>query len=172
MQSFPRLLIISILLLILCSSINAQFGVPKENPIASEQQINPLGEQTDQGPVTRLTEEDARNISALIQAAGEDPETIQMIAKLKDENADELEELRKSPAEEILNGLKSTLDDLQMLDVLFEDPQRALLEMEKEGLLPPQHLKKYKKNPELLEDDTRRSLYFNFVSLAVVGGYL
>jgi hypothetical protein len=80
--------------------------------------------------------------------------------------------LKKLPAEEVLNELKSALDEMKMLDVLFKDQAKAVEVFEAEGLLPPEHLEKYKKNPELLEDDTRKALYFRFISLAVVGEYL
>ncbi len=59
-----------------------------------------------------------------------------------------------------------------MLEYLFKDVDRALVEMEKEGLIPEEHLKKYRKDPSLLEKDTRSAVYFRFISLAVVGGYL
>lgn len=95
-----------------------------------------------------------------------------MIARLKEANSSELDDLRKQPEEEILNALKVTMDEMQMLDVLFKDKERALREMEKEGMIPEEHLKKYRKDPNLLEEDTRRALYFRFVTLAVVGGYL
>ena len=68
--------------------------------------------------------------------------------------------------------MKGALDEMKMLDVLFKDPVKAVDAFEAEGLLPPEHLEKYKKDPSLLEDDTRKALYFRFVSLAVVGGYL
>lgn len=122
--------------------------------------------------LTKLTEQDAHDIAALVKAAGEDPQTIQMIARLKDENADELTELRQHGEEDILNGLKTAIDELKMIDYLFQDKEKALKEMEKENLIPPEHLERYKKQPELLEEDTRKALYFRFVSLAVVGEYL
>lgn len=61
---------------------------------------------------------------------------------------------------------------MKMLEYLFKDVDRALVEMEKEGLIPEKHLKKYRKDPSLLEKDTRSAVYFRFISLAVVGGYL
>ena len=122
--------------------------------------------------MTRLTEQDAVDIGHLIEAAGQDPETIKLIAALKDQNADDISELKKLPAEEILNELKGALDEMKMLDLLFKDPAKAVEVFEAEGLLPPEHLEKYKKKPELLEDDTRKALYFRFISLAVVGEYL
>jgi len=146
----------------------AQFGVPKEKEALAPAQDQPHA--TEQ--VTKLTEQDAVDIAALIQAAGEDPESIKLIAALKDENAEEIAELKSLPETEILNGLKAALDELKLVDYLFEDPVKALEAMEAENLLPPEHLAKYKKDPSLLEHDTRKALYFQFVSLAVVGGYL
>lgn len=112
------------------------------------------------------------DIRAIIESAGEDPDTIKLIAALKDENQEHILDLQKLPQEEIMNGLKETLDEMKMLDVLFNDPNKALEAFEKEGLIPMEHLDQYRQNPSLLEDDTRRGLYFQFISLAVVGGYL
>lgn len=156
---------------------HAQFGVNKNNNkekdiIADSVATQRNEQEQQQGPLTNLTEQDALDIRALIEAAGEDPDTIKLVAALKDENAQDIEELRKLPQEEILNGLKAALNELKMLDVLFKDPVKALEAFEAEGLIPPQHLEKYRKDPTLLEDDTRKSLYFQFVSLAVVGDYL
>ena len=44
--------------------------------------------------------------------------------------------------------------------------------MEKEGLIEKKRLDFYKKNPDVLAQDTRKGVYFSFVSLAVAGGYL
>lgn len=147
----------------------AQFGVTKEQQVntQNENNSNDINQK-----VTQLTEQDAHDIAAVIKAAGEDPQTIQMISRLKDENQNSLDELKQYSEEEILNALKTTLDEIKMLDYLFEDKERALKEMEKEGMIPEQHLKKYRKDPGLLEQDTRSAIYFRFVSLAVVGGFL
>lgn len=143
----------------------------KEHPIDPS-----VGETTDETAggeetLTKLTEQDAHDIAAVIQSAGEDPETIQLVARLKDEHSELLEELQLS-GEDILNQMKITLDEMKMVEYLFKDSERALVEMEKEGLIPPEHLKKYKKDPSLLEGDTKHALYFRFISLAVAGGYL
>lgn len=157
----------------------AQFGVNKIKEkdsgttlVNSETFVGTAATKDEEGPLTKLTEQDALDIRALIEAAGEDPDTIKLVAALKDENAQDIDELRKLPQEEILNGLKAALDELKMLDFLFKDPVKALEAFEAEGLIPPQHLEKYRKNPVLLEDDTRKTLYFQFISLAVVGEYL
>ena len=153
------------------STKKAQFGITKENP--SSKTIHNENEQRKASEtITNLTEQDAIEIAQIIQTAGEDPQTIQLIAKLKDENSESLSELKQLPPEQILNNLKVTLDELKMLEYLFKDVDRALVEMEKEGLIPEEHLKKYRKDPSLLEKDTRSAVYFRFISLAVVGGYL
>lgn len=149
--------------------VNAQFGVTKETPkTATEPETLKQSDEI----LTQLTEQDALDIRSVIEAAGEDPDTIKLVASLKEENAAELEELKNTPVEEILHGLKMTLDEMKILDYLFQDPVKALEAMEAENLIPAEHLPKYKANPALLEEDTRRALYFRFISLCVVGGYL
>lgn len=155
--------------LILLSKQTAQFGVTKEGAAEEATQDQT---KANEGPVTKLTEQDAVDIRALIEAAGEDPETIKLIAALKDENAEDIAELGKLPEEEILNGLKGALDEMKVADFLFKDPVKALEAMEAENMIPPEYLEKYKKEPALLEEYTRKALYFRFVSLAVMGVYL
>mmetsp|Transcript_14298 Transcript_14298/g.21469 ORF Transcript_14298/g.21469 Transcript_14298/m.21469 type:complete len:168 (-) Transcript_14298:16-519(-) len=161
-----------LIFLTLCLVATAQFGVNKKDEIAAAAAAGQQETETQEAPVTRLTEQDALDIGALIEAAGQDPETIKLVAALKDQNAGDIAELKNLPAEEILNELKGALDEMKMLDLLFKDPAKAVELFEAEGLLPPEHLEKYKKEPELLEDDTRKGLYFRFISLAVVGDYL
>lgn len=145
---------------------SAQFGVTKEG------EATPESVEVPDSPMTKLTEQDAVDIKALIQAAGEDPDTIKMIAAMKEENSDEIISMRKMPEVHILNGMKQVIEETRMLEVLFKDPVKALEAMEAEGMVPPEHLEKYRKDPALLEGDTRKALYFQFVSLAVVGGFL
>lgn len=152
------------------SKQTAQFGVTKDSATGASTPEG--GQEFDDSPATKLTEQDAIDIRGLIDAAGQDPETIKLVAALKDENSEDIAELRKLPEEDILNGLKEALDEMKVLDFLFKDPVKALEAMEAENLIPSEHLKKYKKEPGLLEEDTRKALYFRFVSLAVVGGYL
>ena len=111
-------------------------------------------------------------MSAIIEEAKKDLETMAMISKMKSENMEGLAELKKLSTEEVLGGMKETLDNLKLIEYLFKDPQRAVKEMEKEGMIDKQHIKKYRKDPDLLEMDTRRGLYFQFISLAVVGGFI
>ena len=119
-----------------------------------------------------ISEQDAADMEALIQAAAADPETIQIIQQLKADMGPELLELSQLPQEEILGGMKQTLDDIRSLDYLFQDQEKAVEEMNNAGMIEPKHLEAYKTNPALLEEDTRKSLYFQFVGLSVMGGFL
>merc|ERR1712087_500358 len=111
-------------------------------------------------------------MEALIQAAANDPDTVEMIQSLQEDMGAELENLAQLPEEEILMGMKQTLDDLKAMDILFVDKKKAVEEMNNVSMINPDHLEEYRKNPEVLEEDTRKSLYFQFVGLSVVGGYL
>ncbi len=115
-----------------------------------------------------LSEKDASDMSAIIEEAKRDLETMAMITKMRDT----LSELRKLSAMEVLGGMKQALDNMKLIEYLFEDKERAVREMEKEGMIDKAHIKKYRKDPSLLEMDTRRGLYFQFISLAVVGGFI
>lgn len=95
-----------------------------------------------------------------------------MISKMKTENMEGLEELKNMSPMEVMGGMKETLDNLKLIEYLFKDKEKAVREMEKEGMIDKAHIKKYRKDPELLEKDTRRGLYFQFISLAVVGGFI
>ena len=177
MRSFSTLhilllLIISIIQLV---SINAQFGMKKNIekgiPMSKPDNGDELGVDINQKEGF-LSEQDAADMSAIIEEATKDLETMAMITKLKSENKEALEELKKLSPEEVIGGMKETLDNLKLIEYLFKDPKRAVKEMEKEGMIEKAHIKKYRKDPALLEADTRKGLYFNFISLAVVGGFI
>ena len=59
-------------------------------------------------------EEDAANIEAMIMAAAEDEQTMELVKKMKDENAPELIELSKSPIEEV--RIKSYMQVIQIME--------------------------------------------------------
>lgn len=119
-----------------------------------------------------LSDQDAADMEAIINEAKKDLETMAMITKMKSENKEHIAELQKLSAAEILGGMKEALDNMKLIEYLFQDKQRAVREMEKEGMIDKAHIKKYRKDPDLLEQDTRRGLYFQFISLAVVGGFM
>ena len=149
----------------------AQFGITKEAPEAKKTLQN---EQiiTDDGEQTILSEQDAFDISSVIDAAGQDPETIQLVSRLKSDKGNELDALRNMKETEILNQLKVTLDDMKMLDQLFKDKDKAIEAIEEEGIVDEENMKIYRNDPDLLEADMRKGLYFQFISLAVVGNYI
>lgn len=151
--------------------VRAQFGIKKGVPISlPEQNGEKMGEaQQKEG---FLSEQDAIDMEAIIIEAKKDLETMAMITKMKDDNMEGLAELKKLSTMEVLGGMKETLDNLKLIEYLFKDKEKAVREMEKEGMIDKAHIKKYRKDPDLLEKDTRRGLYFQFVSLAVVGGFI
>jgi hypothetical protein len=168
----------SILLLFLASIIltpvRAQFGIKKGVPISlPEQNGEGMGAESDAGGKEGfLSEQDAADMGAIIDEAKKDIETMAMITKMKADNMEGLAELKKLSPTEVLGGMKETLDNLKLIEYLFKDKEKAVREMEKEGMIDKAHIKKYRKDPDLLEQDTRRGLYFQFISLAVVGGFI
>lgn len=185
-----KLSILAILhLSLLISSIqrtNAQFGrrIKKGVPISIPQEIingDDMMNIEDSGGDSRrpqqessgfLSEKDAADMSEIIDEAKKDLETMAMITRMKNENIDALSELHKLSTMEVLGGMKEALDNMKLIEYLFQDKERAVREMEKEGMIDKAHIKKYRKDPDLLEQDTRRGLYFQFISLAVVGGFI
>jgi hypothetical protein len=171
------------LLLLLLQPTHAQFGIKKGTPISqpggggtAEIEIDAATGGTpnnnNQEKEGFLSEKDAADMSAIIEEAMKDVETMAMITKLKEDNSDHLDELRKLSPMEVLGGMKETLDNMKLIEYLFKDKEKAVREMEKEGMIDKAHIKKYRKDPDLLEQDTRRGLYFQFISLAVVGGFI
>ncbi len=118
-----------------------------------------------------LSDQDAANMEAIINEAKKDSKQWEF-TKMKSENKEHIAELQKLSPAEILGGMKETLDNMKLIEYLFQDKQRAVRELEKEGMIDKVHIKKYRKDPDLLEQDTRRGLYFQFISLAVVGGVM
>jgi hypothetical protein len=167
--------------------VDAQFGVASKKA-AQEAEVGVDGETTIGGEnapndalISRLlqsqvlSEEQAVDIAVLIESAAKDPETALLLRRLKEGSgakeafgdfASDMSSLQ------IAQGLAQALEELEMLEILFKDPARAVREMEKEGMIANDRLSAYKKNPDLLEEDTRKHLYFTFVSIAAAGGYL
>mmetsp|Transcript_27816 Transcript_27816/g.50266 ORF Transcript_27816/g.50266 Transcript_27816/m.50266 type:complete len:180 (+) Transcript_27816:255-794(+) len=171
-RSVVLLLLISSLLL---SPVQAQFGIKKGVPISLPENGEQMGEAADAGQQMEggfLSEQDAIDMEAIINEAKKDLETMSMVTKMKAENMEGLADLKKLSTMEVLGGMKETMDNLKLIEYLFKDKEKAVREMEKEGMIDKAHIKKYRKDPALLEQDTRRGLYFQFVSLAVVGGFI
>jgi hypothetical protein len=126
-------------------------------------------------PQIQLTEQDALDIGALLATAASEPETQVLINRLKyGSGASDLAALkREQSVAQIMEGLRQSVSQLKLLEVLFDrDPAAALAEMEQDDLIPPENLAAYRAQPELLESDMRKAYYFSFVSLAVAGELL
>lgn len=120
-----------------------------------------------------LSEQNAVDLAAILQQAAADPETQDMILRMQTEEKDTLAQLKAtSTMENTMSGLVQVLEDFKMLELVFEDKQRALILMQEEGMVDPQRVPLYQQNPDLLEEDTRKGLYFTFVTLAVTAGFL
>jgi hypothetical protein len=116
----------------------------------------------------------AVDIAAIIESAKNDPETVLLLRRIKEgSGADHMKGFQDTMSvEQISAGLAQTMQELQMLDILFRDPRRAVQEMDKEGMIAKEKLAAYRKDPKLLEEDTRKALYFTFISLATTGGFM
>lgn len=126
-------------------------------------------------PKNLLSEQDAYDIGALLATAASEPETQVLIHRLKyGSGAADLAALkREQSVAQIIEGLRQSLSQLKLLEVLFDrDPAAALAEMEQDDLIPPENLAAYRAQPALLESDMRKAYYFSFVSLAVAGELL
>jgi hypothetical protein len=120
-----------------------------------------------------LQEQDAVDLAVLLEQASKDTETREMIARMRIEEKDTLAQLKATASvKEVMLGLVQVVEEMKMLEVVFADPQRALELMLDEGMIESSHKAKYKQNPALLEDDTRKGLYFTFCTLAVTAGFL
>lgn len=171
---------------LVCIPVSAEFGVPKtQNGGAQEANIDADGSvelpsymelaKTLQSSAP-IDMQDAVDLAVVIEAAKMDPETQSMIAKLQEgEEGRHLEALSKDSTQmEIVQTLKAQLDELKAIEALFMDPQRAVTELEKEGLLgeKKKNIEYYRENPEALELELQRGVYFGFVSVAAAGGFM
>jgi len=121
-----------------------------------------------------VSDQAALDISAMIRALSQDPETITLVQSMKEGDGQQTYETfaKSMSSEEIVTALAQTLEEMKALEMLFENPHRAVVEMNNEGMVPQHRLDEYTNDPALLEMDTRRSFHFTCVSLAAAGGYL
>jgi hypothetical protein len=178
-----RALLLSLLLLL--SFTKGQFGIFKDkkaddklDQTLQEASIDANGNIDSQlaemarslQSVAPINAKDASHIAVLLEAAKTDPETQLLLAQMPQ---DTLKNLKSSATPiEIVKGLQQGLDELKAIDILFSNPERAVIEMYNEGLFDKKRLLHYKKNPSALEEDTRKGIYFTFISLAAAGDYL
>ena len=121
----------------------------------------------------QLSVQDATNIAFLLESANNNQQTQDLVEKMRNDEKESIAALvAETSDKQLILHLRTALEEIKMLDTLFADPARAVKEMEKEGMIDPKRLKDYKINPALLESDTRKSLYFSFLSLSVAAGFL
>lgn len=121
----------------------------------------------------RIDIKTATGIAEVIQAAKADSETHSMVAHMRTQ--EEYKEYSRSLTPDmIVSALSEALREIRSAETLFEmrTPAQAVEDMIQDGLIPEHRIAEYKQNPDLLIDDTRKHLYFTFVSLAAAGGYL
>jgi Holliday junction resolvasome RuvABC ATP-dependent DNA helicase subunit len=120
-----------------------------------------------------LSDEENGILEAVLKQMKSDPQTTELIKRMKSEEADTLGKMMGSiSGPEKIANLRNTLNELKAVEVLFKDPVRALKLMIEDGMVPPDRLPEYKKNPRLLEEDTRKGLYFSLVTMSVSLGIL
>ena len=180
-SSLPFL--ITLWLLSLAVPTVAQFGIPQKRDtskiqelLQNEQQGTRLAEALMQAANQEnylLDEQDAIDMASVLLQAASDPETLQMVLRIQEEEKETIAELRETATlQDIMLGLKQVLSEMKMLEVVFEDKERALALMQEDGMIDPARLPEYQKDPGLLEQDTRKGLYFTFVTLCVTAGFL
>lgn len=182
---------------VLSLHVNAQTGIPKaplENDVQSEVlerikaleieingQSNPVMEDVKMTDVNTpkhkpslqlhelaLSDEENEIVKHLLERVKNDEKTLALIKKMRSEQAHTLESMFGGMSgPEKVGNLKKMLFELQAVEVLFKDPVKAVKMMNEDGLIPPERLSEYERNPHLLEDDTRKGLYFSFVTVAV-----
>lgn len=161
--------------------VRAQFGIPKksqqEATVGSNGEVELAKEVTDLASALMtvddtLPEQEALDIAFVLDAAKKDADTKIMLMKMKQDQPEAFEGTADSSKLELVRGIRQAMEELKMLEYLFQDKERALREMDKDGMIPKDKLSLYQKNPDLLEADTRKGVYFMFVALGEAAGYL
>ena len=120
-----------------------------------------------------LPDQTAIDLAAVIESAQKDPQTQELLQKFQGSGKEVFDEfVTDLKPEDIVSELVESLEALQKLDETFENPELAVQEMVQAGMMPESQAQQYLENPKLLEEDTRKMVYFSIVSLAAAGGYL
>lgn len=123
-----------------------------------------------------MSTDDALAIAQLLEQVRTDPHSQQLVNDLKTSEIAQDPAMKKmlegATPKDIVVGMNQILDELRAVEVLFQDPAKAVEELHKEGLIEGGHLKEYQEKPELLERDVRNGLHFSFVTFGMAGGFL
>lgn len=130
-----------------------------------------------QAAAPSISSQDALDLAAVLDALMQDPDTKEMVHNLNKAGGRQTSLQAFSDSltqQEMVEGMKQTLDELKSLEYLFQTvgPERAIMEMLKDGVVSEKGIPYYQQNPQQLEEDTRKGLYFSLVSLASVAGFL
>ena len=120
--------------------------------------------------ITRLglSDEEMNIADHLLKKLMDDEETLDRIAKMKENQSVTMESMFGVMSEEVkISNLRKMLFEYSAVEKLFKDPESAFEKMKAAGLIPPARFVEYQENPQLLYDDTHKGLYFSFVTVAV-----
>lgn len=120
-----------------------------------------------------LSEEESAIVDEIIKKMKKDEATMEMVNRMMTEQADTMAEMTKGmTGPEKVSNLQMIIGEMQAVEVLFQDPAQALKLMSETGMISKEKLPLYQKDPKLLEEDTRKGLYFSFATMAVALGLL
>lgn len=176
-----------LLLTYLVVSAIAQFRIFKKDkrftfpPRADMESDAPFGMLVDMDIVNKLmesepslTEKQAFDVAYLIDMIRQDPESMLLLTEIQFGTGKKGYEdyVGWMTPKDIAQRLAVAIEEVKILDKLFQDPAETFLAMEKEGMLDEFMIETYRKNPALLEEDTRKTVFYIFVTLGAAGGYL
>lgn len=151
---------------------------PEKEPQMSEEKTLEL-----MGIAQKFTEavpefkgDDALLMAKLVQDLKGDEQSMQMLAKMKSGEIDlgNTDHIEKAEHKEIIMGLINLFDELKAIEILFQDPNRAVEAVSQEGMLgdDEERLNFYKQNPAQLEADMKAGLHPSFLYLSHVAGFM
>ena len=142
-----KLLIFCLVVLLLLPIVSGQFGVLNKNDDSKlEDSLQEASIGVDGSVDAKyeslarelqsaapISAEDAVHIAILLEEAKVDAETAVLLSQMPKEVVEKLKST--STPIEIVHGLKANLDELKAVEILFSNPERAVVEMAKEGLI-------------------------------------
>ena len=125
--------------------------------------------------VPEYQQNDAVQLASLIQNLKEDEETKQVIELIKsgDIAFDNDEEVKNAEHKELVTAMIILFDELKAIEVLFQDPNKAVEVINGEGMLENEEaLKYYQQNPGELQNQMTQKLFMSFIRIAHTAEYL
>mmetsp|Transcript_10615 Transcript_10615/g.31030 ORF Transcript_10615/g.31030 Transcript_10615/m.31030 type:complete len:183 (-) Transcript_10615:280-828(-) len=152
-------------------------GTGAEKETTEEEALKLMGDaQKLKDILPEMSTDDALTIAQLLEDIRNDPDSQQLIEDLKSSKVAQEPQMQQMlegmSKKEVVVTLNQVLDELRAVEVLFQDPAKAVDELHKEGLIQAAHLSEYQENPELLERDIRNGLHFSFVTFSMAAELL